>query len=125
MMRNNQCSLVEELVGDANSFIQQSTGILAKIKNQTFESTLLVKLIKRVGNFMFSGFVESGDVHVAHAWTDKEVQIHAVAGNLRASYGEVERLVRAFTQNTNVNGGAAGTFEQVSNVTRVHVVGGF
>ncbi len=121
MMGNDQLTLLEELVGDANAFAEQSAGILAKIEHQAFEVT---HLIKRFGDFMLGGLLESGDVHVADAGLDHEVQIDAVAGNFVADDAELQRMVGAFAQHGDAHRGALGPFEQVGHVGGTHVVGG-
>src|SRR6202142_4670285 len=50
------------------------------------------------------------------------MEVHAVARNFVTYDSEFQRLVRAFTQNRNVNGGAFGAFQQVGDVARGHVV---
>ena len=120
-MGNNQLSLVQEFVGYAHTFIEQAAGILAQVEDQALQ---IAHLIERVGDFFFRGLVEAGDVHIADAGPDQEVQIDAVARNFVAHHGELQRLVRAFAQNGDVDGGAFGSLEQVGYVAGAHVVGG-
>ena len=55
VMRNDELSLLQELVGHANAFAQQSAGIAAQIENQSLQ---IAELIERFGNFMLGGLVE-------------------------------------------------------------------
>src|SRR5581483_650290 len=50
------------------------------------------------------------------------MQINAVARNLVANNRELERLVRTFAKNRDVNGGALWAFEQVRDIAGIHVV---
>ena len=63
-MRNDQLSLTQELVSNADAFVEQAAGILPQIEDQSLQ---VAHLIERVGNFVLRGFVEAGDVHVADA----------------------------------------------------------
>src|SRR6185437_3307299 len=74
---------------------------------------------------MLGSFVEAGNVHIAHARTDHEMQIHAVAGDFRAGHGKVQGLFGVFAQHGDVHGGAFGAFQQIGHVAGVHVVSGF
>ena len=71
MVRNDQLALLQELVGDANAFAEQSAGILAQIEHQALQ---ISKLVERFGHFMLGGFLEAGDVEVADAGLDQEVR---------------------------------------------------
>src|ERR1035437_6190422 len=73
---------------------------------------------------MLGGFLETGDVHVADAGLDHEVQVHAVARNLVADHGEFERMVGAFAQHGDADGGAFRALEQIGNIGGAHIVGG-
>src|SRR5271155_5379132 len=73
---------------------------------------------------MLGRFLESGDVHVADAGLDHEVQVYAVTRNLIADDGEFQRMVGTFAQHGDADGGAFRAFEQVSYVGGAHVVGG-
>src|SRR6185369_14348728 len=53
---------------------------------------------------------------------DQELYVHAVAWNLIANDGEVQRLFRTFTKHRDVDGGALGTLQQVGDVAGRHVV---
>ena len=52
------------------------------------------------------------------------MQIDAVARNFIANDGELQRLVRAFAQNRDVDGGAFRPLQQVGHIAGGHVVGG-
>src|SRR3954470_2969567 len=119
-MRNDQSSLMQELVGYANAFIKQAARILPQIENQSLQ---IAHLIQRVRDFMLGSLVESGDVHISNSRLDQEVQVNAVARNFVTHDSKLERLVRAFTQNRDVDGGALGTLEQIGHVASAHVVG--
>ena len=45
-MRNDELSLLQELVGHADAFAQQSAGVAAQIEDQSLE---VAELIERVG----------------------------------------------------------------------------
>src|ERR1700722_20174623 len=120
-MGNDQLSLAQKLVGHAYAFVEQAAGILPQIEDQPFQ---IAHLVKRVGNFMFRGLIESGDVHVTDAGLYQEVQVNAIARNFIANHRELQRFVRAFAQNRDVDCGSFGSFQQVGDVASAHVVGG-
>ena len=95
-MRNDELSLLQKLVGHADAFTQQSAGILAQIEDQTLQMS--PNSSSASANFMFGGLLEAGDVHVADAGLDQEMNVDAVARNLVAHNVEVHRLVGAFAQ---------------------------
>ena len=73
---------------------------------------------------MLSGFLESGNVHVADAGLDHEVEVDAVARNLVADDGELEGMIGAFAQHGDADGGALRSLEQIGYVGGAHIVGG-
>src|ERR1035438_6572915 len=105
MVRNNELSLAQELVGYAHALAQQAAGVFAEIENQTFEISHFVERVLYLG---FSGLVEPADMHVADARLNQEMQIDAVVGNLVAHDWEFQRLIRALAQDRNVYGRALG-----------------
>src|SRR5208337_3852359 len=108
MVRNNQLTLAQKLVGNAHAFAEQPSRILAQVENQTFE---VAHLVERVGDFLFRGFVKPGDVQIADSGLDQEVQVDAVARDLVANYGELEGLVVALTQDRDMDGGSLGSLQ--------------
>jgi hypothetical protein len=114
-------ALSQEFIGDANTFAEQSTRILAKVEDQALQ---IAHLVESILHFFIRGLVEAGDVHVADPRTDEEVQIHAVARDFVTNHGEFERLVNAFTQHGDVNRGALRPLQQVSHIGGAHVIGG-
>src|SRR6185369_4161089 len=124
MVRDDQLSLMQELIGDAYAFVEQAARILPKIENQSFDFALLGKGIERVLYLFFRGLVETRDVHVSDAGANQEVEIHAVTRNLVANDAEFERLFGAFAKNGDVYSGPFGTLQQVGNIAGGHVVGG-
>src|SRR5215472_11718787 len=73
---------------------------------------------------MFRGLLESRHMDVTNAGTNHKVNVHAVARNLITYYVEINRLLGAFAQDGDLNGGAFGAFEQLSHIAGAHVVGG-
>ena len=120
VMRNDDLSLLQELVGHAHAFAQQSAGILAQVED---EPVNVAQLIQRVAHFFFRGFLKSRDVDVADTRTDHKMHVHAVAGDLIAHHGKVKRLLRPFAQHRNLDRGALGPFQQLGNIAGSHVVG--
>src|SRR5271167_2973678 len=53
------------------------------------------------------------------------MQVYAVARNFVADDGEFKRMIGAFAQHGDANGGAFRSLEQIGNVGGAHVVGGF
>src|SRR5436309_9074428 len=121
-MRDDELSLTQKLVGNSYTFIEQTAGILAKIENKPLQ---IAHLIQRIRNFMLRGLVETSDVHIANARPNQEMQINAVARNFVANHRELERFIRAFAQDGDVNRGPFRSFKQISHVAGAHVVGGF
>src|SRR2546429_1793094 len=102
MMRNNELSLAQELIGNSYTFIKQPTGILTKIENKPLQ---IAHLIQRIRNFMLRRLVETSDVHVANARPNQEVEINAVTGNFVAYHRELKRLICALAQVGDLNRG--------------------
>src|SRR3984893_10582627 len=122
LVGNDQLPLAQKLVRHTHTFIEQATGILSQIEDQSLE---IPHLVERVGNFMFRGFVEAGHVHIADAGFDHEVEIDAVTRNLIADHGELQRLVRAFGQNRDMDRAPLRSLQQVRHIAGAHVVGRF
>src|SRR5579864_5022700 len=101
VVRNDQLSLLQELVCHAHAFTQQTAGIGAQVKDQALE---IAKRIERIGNFMFGGLIETVDVHVSHAWLNQEMNIDTVARNFVADKRELHRLLNVFARDADVNG---------------------
>src|ERR1700677_2362193 len=120
-MRHDQLILLEKFVGYPYTFTQQTARILAKIEHQTFE---VAHLIERFRYLMLGRLLESGDVYVADAGLDNEVQVNAVARNLVADDSEFQRMIGAFAQHRDADSGAFRPLEQIGHVGGAHVVGG-
>ena len=73
---------------------------------------------------MLGGLLESGDVHVSDAGLDHEVQVDAVARNLVADDGKLQRIFGTFAEHRDADGRALGPLEQIGYVRGAHVVGG-
>src|SRR5947208_2524064 len=119
-MGDDELSLMQKFIGNANAFVQQSTRILPQIEDETFQVS---ELIEGFLNFFFRRLIEAGNVHVADAGANQEMQIDAVARNLVAHDCELDRLLRAFTKNRNMDGRSLGPLQQVGDITGIHVVG--
>src|ERR1051326_3813308 len=117
-MRHDNLSLMQEFVGDANALVEESTRILAQIKNEPFQ---IAKLLERILNFLLCRFIESRDVHIPDAGPDQEMQIHAVAWNLIAYHCELKRFFRALSQHRDVDRGGLGACQHVRDVAGGHV----
>src|SRR5690348_11090338 len=99
MMRDDELSLLEELVGDADAFAQQSTRIATQIELQALQ---VAEGIKRLGYFVLGRFIKTVDVHVSDAGLDQEVNVNRVTRNFVADQGELHRLLDAFARNADV-----------------------
>src|SRR5215472_9545958 len=95
-MRDDDLSLLQELVRDSYAFIQQPARVLAKIENQSLDVS---QLLQRVRNFLLGGFVEAADVDVSDAGANLEMKIHAVTRDFITHNIEIDGLVAAFPQN--------------------------
>src|SRR5437762_3558419 len=102
-MRDDDLSLLEELVGDADAFTEQAAGVAAEVEDQSLE---IAEGIERVGDFMLGGLIETVDVHVADAGLDQEMYVNAVARNLVADEREFHGLFNLLTRDADVDGGA-------------------
>src|SRR5579872_523116 len=120
VMGNDQLALLEEFVRYSDAFTQQPAWISTQIENQTLQ---IAEFIERFRNFLFGCLVESADVHVADAWPNQEVNVHAVARNLVAHQREFHGFFYALTRNADMDGCTLGTFQQVGNIARAHVLG--
>src|SRR5581483_6729828 len=116
---------MQEFVSYAYAFVQQSSGILPEIEDQSLHLARLREAVERLLHFLVGGFVELRNVHVADARTNQEMKIDAVARNLIADNRKFQRLFGAFTQDSDMNRGAFRSLQQISHVTGGHVVGGF
>src|SRR5437867_12906843 len=108
MMRNNELSLAQELIGNSYTFIKQPAGILAKIENKTLQ---IAHLVQRIRNFMLCGLVETSDVHVSNARPNQEKQTNAVARSAVATHRERTRFIRAFARDWDVDPGHCRTLK--------------
>ena len=63
MVRNDDRTLLEELVGDAYAFAQQAAGVLTEVEDET---AYLAELVQRLGDFLLRGLLERGDVEAAN-----------------------------------------------------------
>ena len=80
MVGDDDLALLEELVGHADAFAEQSAGILPQVENQSLH---VAHLVQRLLHFVLGGLLEAGDVHVADAGTNQEMQIDASSGESR------------------------------------------
>src|SRR5207237_9682743 len=92
MMRNNELSLAQELIGNSYTFIKQTAGILTKIENKTLQ---IAHLVQRICNFMLRRLVETSDVHIANARPNKEVNVNAVEGNIVSNHPKLKRILES------------------------------
>ena len=122
VVRDDDLSLLQELIGNTNTFAEQAAGIATQVEDQTFQ---IAERIQSVRNFTLCRFVEAVDVHVADAWLDQEVHIYAVARNLVANQRELHRLLHAFPRDADVNGCAFGALQHVGNIAGTHVLSRF
>src|SRR5258708_32404597 len=120
MVGNDELVLLQELIGYAHAFTEQSAGITPQIKNQTLQ---IAKLVQSFRDFLFRGLVEASYVQVADARPDQEMHVYAVARNLVANQGELHRLFDAFARNADVYGRALWPLEHVRDIARDHVLG--
>src|SRR5207253_8087977 len=118
----NELAFVEELVSHAHAFAQQPTGILSQVKDQALN---IAHFLQRLRHFVLSGLLKTGNVHIANAGTDQEMQVNAIAGNFIAHYVEVEWLVGTFPQYGDAYRRPFGTLQKIGDVSRAHIVGGF
>ncbi len=75
VMRNDQLTLLQELVGYANTFTQQAAGISAQIKNQTLK---IAKFIESLADFFLRGLVKPGDVQVSNAGISSRIRVNSI-----------------------------------------------
>src|ERR1700722_12020360 len=109
-MRDDQLSLLQELVSNADTFTEQAAGILADIEDQTFKVSHLIECF---GYFVLGGLLESGNVHVSDARLDHEMQVDAVARDLVADDRKFQRTIGAFTEHGDADSGSLGSLEQI------------
>src|SRR5580692_9088139 len=58
VVRDDELSLLQELVGDADALTEQTARIAAQVEDESLE---VAEGIERVGNFVFGGLVEAVD----------------------------------------------------------------
>src|SRR5260370_10627398 len=121
MMGDDHLAPLEKLVGRADAFIQQASGVAAKIQDHSFQ---VAKLLQRVFHFLLGGLIEGADMHVADAGPDHELQIHAVPRYLIAHHVELQRLVAAFAQDGDMNVSAPRSLEHIGYRSHAQVVRG-
>src|SRR5437016_5026719 len=112
-MGDDDLSFLEELVCYADSFIQQATRIPAQIEHHALE---FAELLQGIFYFLFGGFIERADVHVAYAWPDQELEVNTVARYLIPDNVKFKRLVRGFTQNRDMHVCAFRALEHIGHV---------
>src|SRR5882762_9191261 len=123
MVRDDQLILVEEHIADGYCFVEQAAGVAAHVENQAIEGWR-IKLLQGVGNFAIGGFVKAGKANVTDARFQQKGDVHGMARNFVASYGEDERLVVAFAGDRNLYDGALGAFQHVGYIAGGQAVGG-
>src|SRR5882762_10311662 len=123
MVRDDQLILVEEHVADGHCFIEQAAGVAAHVENQAIEGWR-IKLLQGVGNFAIGGFVKAGKANVTDAGFQQKGDVHGMARNFVARYGEDERLGVAFAGNRNFYDRALGTLQHVGDIAGGQPVGG-
>src|SRR3981081_2755485 len=64
-------------------------------------------------------------MHIADAGPNEEMHVNAVARNFIADEGELNGFFHAITRDADVNRRPLWTFQQVSNISGAHVLGGF
>src|SRR5262245_19473932 len=121
-MADDHLALAQEFIGNTHAFAQQTSGVLPQVKNQPFQ---LPKLVERARNFLLGGFLEAGNVHVADARADHEMQVHAEARNLVAGHVEIQRLLQAFAENGDLDRGALGALQKFGDFAGAQVVSRF
>src|ERR1035438_4851758 len=112
-MGDDQLAFLEELIGHAYAFTEQSTGILPEVEDQPFE---IAHLFKGFADFMLRRLLETGNVQVADAGLDHEMQIDAVTWNLVADHAELERMIGALAQHGNANRSSFWPLQQIGDL---------
>src|SRR5262249_19503901 len=84
-----------------------------------------VQVLEGIGDFMIGGFVEGGEADVADVRFDEERDIHGMARDFAAGYGEGELLRIAFPGDDDFYDGALLTLQHVCDFGRSQAVGGF
>src|SRR5215469_5590643 len=125
MVRDDNLSFFQKLIGYPDAFAEKPTGILAEVKNQALHLALGLKLLKRLGDLMFRSLLKSGNVDITDSWPDHEVYVHAVARNLVAYDAEIDGLFRTFAEHRNLDRRAFGSFKKFSHIAGAHIVRGF
>src|SRR5437016_11982938 len=110
MVRDDYLALLQELVGHSHAFVEQSSGIAAKIEDQALH---IAKMLQRLLDFVLRGLVETADMHVSDAGLNFKLEVHGIPRNLGADHVEFERLFRTLPQDRDVDVGAFRSLEQV------------
>src|SRR6267142_2009027 len=123
MVRDDELILVEEHIADGYCFVEQAAGVAAHVEKQAIEGWR-IKLLQGVGNFAIGGFVKAGKANVTDARFQQKGDVHGMARNFVARYGEDERLGVAFAGNRNFYDRALGTLQHVGDIAGGEAVGG-
>ena len=99
-MGDDDLPFAQEFIGHADSFAQQSAGILAQVQNEALEVS---ELVQGGGHFMLGGLLEIGDVHITNARTNHQVHVYAVTRNLIPHHVKLQRLLGTFAQYRNLD----------------------
>jgi len=80
-LRDDDLTLLQELVGHIDGFVQEAAGVAAEVKHETVDVT---ELVERVADFVAGGFDEARDVNVADAGAKQEGEVNRGTGNFVA-----------------------------------------
>ena len=121
-MRNNQLTLLQEVIGNGDTLIQQSTWILTKVQHQTLD-VVFADLFERVFQFFARVLVKLLNVDVGDAGLQPERVVDALSRNFVADDVEDQGFVHAFPGDLNLNRSTALPFQHVGDFRCRHTVG--
>ena len=91
-MRNDHVALGEEVIAHSDGFIEETTGVAAKVENEAFH-VVLIHGLEIFFHFVAGGFVELFELDVADVGLDQEGVGDALAIDLVANDVEDQQFV--------------------------------
>ena len=114
--------LVEQVVADVDSLVQQAAWVLAQIQHQALE---IAEAVDGVLHLLAGGFLELREMDVADAGTNLILEIDGGMRNLVANQVEDQRLGLAVAQHGHFNLRSLGALERLRYLVGGPAIGGF
>ncbi len=121
-LRDDGLALGEQVVADLDRLAQQAAGVIAQVKNEPMQ---VLEAVDGVDHFLGRGFLELGEMDVAHTGPNLVGQIDGGVRNLIAHQVEDQRLGLPLANHGDLNVCAFGSLQRFGDEVGGHAVGRF